>query len=75
MNSETEQKYVIPYIKAVHYISQFGDSRMKPEENAELRRDVEALKWLDTNKIPIVDFDSYMTRLLTTYRTLVNRAK
>ena len=48
---------------------------MKPEENTELRKDVEAMKWLDSNKIPIVDFDSYMTRLLTTYRILVNRAK
>lgn len=48
---------------------------MKSEENAELRKDLENMKMLDSNKIPVLDFDSYMARLLITYRALVSRAK
>lgn len=48
---------------------------MRGEENSELRRDIEALKIYDSNKMATIDFDAYLTRLLTTYRVLVNRAK
>lgn len=48
---------------------------MKSEENAELRKDVEGLKWIDPNKTATVDFDAYMMRLLTTYKVLVNRTR
>ncbi|EAR93904.2 F-box protein (macronuclear) [Tetrahymena thermophila SB210] len=74
-NNESEQKYLVPYIKAVHYISQFGDSRMKTEENQELRREVENMKFMDSNKTAVLDFDQFMNRMLATYKILVNRAK
>ncbi|KAL4486122.1 hypothetical protein ABPG72_012175 [Tetrahymena utriculariae] len=74
-NNESEQRYLVPYIKVVHYISQFGDTRMKPEENQELRREVESIKFMDSSKTAVLDFDQFMSGMLTTYKILVNRAK
>lgn len=33
------------------------------------------MKFLDNNKVLVIDFDSFMYRLLITYSILVNRAK
>jgi hypothetical protein len=33
MFSDSEQKFMVPYIRVMHYISQFGDARMTSEEN------------------------------------------
>ena len=49
---------------------------MKQEENAEFRKDIEAMKETDSNtKMVCIDIDLFFLKLISMYRILVNRAK
>ena len=78
INNESDSKFYVPYIRAVHYTGIFADTRMTNEENIELKRDIESLNEIDPkniNKTGIIDFDAFMEKILNKYKILVNRAK
>ena len=78
VNNESDSKFYIPYIRAVHYTGIFADTRMTNEENMELKKEIDGLKEVDArniNKTGIIDFDAFMEKILNKYKILVNRAK
>lgn len=66
-DNESEQKFYVPYVRAMAYLGQLQNFCLSQEESARLKLDVEHLKENDPkniNKLGIVDFDLMMMRVL-----------
>ncbi len=73
---ENEANYMVPIIKVMSYVNNFGDNRMSEEEQVIFKKDIEELRDIN-NKYgnDLIDFDVFLNQLLIQYKLLVNRAK
>ncbi|KAL4510014.1 hypothetical protein ABPG72_010207 [Tetrahymena utriculariae] len=77
-HSETDSTFMVPHLKALDYIKVILEKIMPFEDLVDLRQQLDNMKEVDlkhTNKIHVVDFDIFMSKVLQKYRILMNKTQ
>ncbi|KAL4466832.1 hypothetical protein ABPG74_010429 [Tetrahymena malaccensis] len=77
-HSETDSTFMVPHLKALDYIKVILEKIMPFDDLVDLRQQLDSMKEVDlkhTNKIHVVDFDIFMSKVLQKYRILMNKTQ
>ncbi|CAK84613.1 unnamed protein product (macronuclear) [Paramecium tetraurelia] len=78
VQSESEQKFHVPYLRALDYMKVYLENKMMEDELRDLKNDLENLKEPDPknlNKQGLIDVDNFLIKVMNKYRIITIRTK
>ncbi|CAD8173037.1 unnamed protein product [Paramecium pentaurelia] len=78
VQSESEQKFHVPYLRALDYMKVYLENKMMEDELRDLKNDLENLKEPDPknlNKQGLIDVDNFLIKVMNKYRIITTRTK